>query len=273
MKSTLPTDLRKQKYSTESQIKKTKKSPFLNCNQTLKICFLLLFLLNSVIVSAQYTKGIFSKDPIIHLENMQKKKLYFGFFLGFNLYDFKFDYKSVGNDIQVEKTTNFNVGFVSNIRLQEFLDLRFEPGLSLTKRTLHYPSTYFLSPPNSSAKTREVNSTYIHLPLLLKFSALRTGNIRPYLLGGFSTTLNLSSNAKAIDDNLQERFRVKAWTPNYEIGIGIDIFSEYFIFSPSIRGVFSIKDELIRDTDPNSPWTGNIESMKSRGLFINFSFH
>lgn len=222
---------------------------------------------------AQYSKSIFSKKPIIHLENWQKQKLYFGYFLGFNSYDFKFNYKTVGNDIQVQKTTGFNVGLVADLRIQEYINLRFEPGLFYTKRILHYPATYFATFPTPSDKEREVNSTYIHLPLLLKFSALRTGNIRPYLLGGFSTTLNLSSNSKSIDDNLEQRFRVKPWSLNYELGLGIDIFSEYFIFSPSIRGVFGLNDELIRDKDPNSPWTGNIESMKSRGLFINFTFH
>ena len=35
---------------------------------------------------------------------------------------------------------------------------------------------------------------------------------------------------------------------------------------------FGIKDELVRDDDPNSPWTGNINSMKTRGVFINFTF-
>jgi hypothetical protein len=57
------------------------------------------------------------------------------------------------------------------------------------------------------------------------------------------------------------------------LGFGIDLFSEYFIFSPSVRGVFGLNDELIRDKDPNSPWTGNIESMKTRAVFINFTFH
>ena len=34
-----------------------------------------------------------------------------------------------------------------------------------------------------------------------------------------------------------------------------------------------MNDELIRDNDPNSPWTGNVQEMKTRGFFINFSFH
>jgi hypothetical protein len=57
------------------------------------------------------------------------------------------------------------------------------------------------------------------------------------------------------------------------MGFGIDLYFEYFKFSPSIRGVFGFNDEIIRDADPNSPWTGNIESLKTRAVLINFTFH
>ena len=234
-----------------------------------KAVFVLLIVFTTS-VRAQFRQSIFSKDPVIHLENWQQKRVYFGFFLGLNSYDFKFDYTNAVEDIQVTKTTGFNVGLVADLRLHEFINLRFEPGLYHTKRTLNYNKTH-----HPTYTIREVNSTYIHLPLLLKFSALRTGNIRPYLVGGFSTTLNLSSNSKSSDDNFTNTFRVKAWSPNYELGFGIDVFSEYFIFSPSIRGVFGLNNEIIPDDRFRgySPWTGNIESMKTRGLFINFSFH
>jgi hypothetical protein len=239
----------------------------------------IVFILLTVAIkgSAQNSDGIFSKDPIINLENWQKHKIYFGFFLGFNSYDFKIDYKVMetdprySSDIQTDNTVGFNVGLVTNLRLTEYLDLRFEPGLYYANRKLHFPPTVGFDSPNDAI--REVNSTYVNFPLLLKFSSLRTGNVRPYLLGGVSANLNLSSNAKSIDDNYEERFRVKSWTTNYELGFGIDIFSEYFIFSPSIRGQFGISDELIRDKNPDSPWTGNIDSMKSRGFLINFTFH
>lgn len=234
----------------------------------LAVIFLLII---STTGNAQFTKNIFSKDPIINLETWQKKRLYFGYYLGFNNYDFKFDYKNnipAGTDIQVKKTTGFNVGVVADLRLQEYINLRFEPGLYYTKRDLYFPGF-----PDKLDYLREVSSTYINFPLLLKFSALRAGNVRPYLLGGASTTLNLSANNKSKDDNEEQKFRVKPWTYNYEIGFGIDIFTEYFIFSPSIRGQFGIGDELIRDNNPNSPWTSNIDSMKSRALLVNFTFH
>lgn len=249
----------------------------------MKQLFSIVLLFCTLSIQAQFRQSIFSKNPVIHLENWQQKRVYFGFFLGLNSYDFKFDYNKKVEDIQVKKTTGFNVGLVADLRLHEYINLRFEPGLYYTKRTLNYLENYFVNytlPRKDVDRNRELNSTYIHLPLLFKFSSLRTGNIRPYLVGGFSTTLNLSSNSKAPLDNFdsdEKGFRLKAWSPNYELGFGIDIFSEYFIFSPSVRGVFGLKNEIIPDNQRldgiQSPWTGNIETMKTRGLFINFTFH
>ncbi|TDO78154.1 outer membrane protein with beta-barrel domain [Flavobacterium chryseum] len=239
----------------------------------MKKTVILLLLVLTTNGYSQFAKNMFSKDPIINLENWQKQRLYFGYYLGFNNFDFKFDYKTpIAQDIQVKKTTGFNVGVVADLRLQEYINLRFEPGLYYTKRDLYYPELF---EQGESSYLREVSSTYIHFPLLLKFSSLRTGNIRPYLVGGMSTTLNLSANSKSKDDNFEGKFRVKPWTAAYELGFGIDIFSEYFIFSPSIRGMFGITDELIRDNPANGPsaWTDNIDSMKSRAILINFTFH
>ncbi len=247
----------------------------------MKKIVVIILLVTALNIQAQSPNNLFGKEPIINLENFQQQRLYFGFYLGLNSYDFKIDYNTVSEDILVTKSTGFNVGLVANLKLQEYVSLRFEPGLNYTTRDLRYNDHFEGFTPqytitNDADYLRQVNSTYLHFPLLLKFLSLRTGNVRPYLLGGVSATLNLSSNSKSTDDNAEGRFRVKPWSTNYEVGFGIDVFSEYFIFSPSIRGVFGIKDELIRDNyDPAgpSPWTGNIESLKTRGFFINFTFH
>ncbi|MBS7785857.1 PorT family protein [Flavobacterium sp. CYK-55] len=231
-----------------------------------KIVWFFAFLMLSA--QAQKAKRVFGKDPLVNLENFDKQRVYWGYYLGFNSYDFKFDYKVNAPDIEVKRTTGFNVGLVGDLRLTDYINIRFEPGLYYTKRNLTYTT---LTKPVD--RDREVNSTYIHLPLLLKFSSVRTGNIRPYLVGGFSTTSNLASNQKSKDDNTQQKFRMKQWTQNYEVGFGIDLYLEYFKFSPSIRGVFGMNDELVRDNDPNSPWTGNINSMKTRAILVNFTFH
>lgn len=232
-----------------------------------KLIFLILILF-SFQMQAQFGQGMFSKEPIVNLENFDKQRVYWGYFLGFSTFDFKTDYKIEQNNIDVKGQTGFNVGLVGDLRLHEYVSLRFEPGLYYASRVLTYSQFA-----NDRDGLREVKATYINFPLLLKFSSLRTGNVRPYLVGGVSATLNLSSNSKSDDDNYQQKFRVKPWTQNYELGFGVDLYFEYFKFSPSIRGVFGFNDELIRDNDPNSPWTGNIQSMKTRAILINFTFH
>lgn len=228
----------------------------------MKKLILLFILASSLQIQAQ-----FGKDPIINLENWDKQRVYWGYYLGMSYYDFKFEYKNAGKDILVDNGVGFNVGLIGNLRLTESFDLRFEPGLTFNQRNLTFPDF-----PNENDAFREVKSTYLHFPLLLKFSADRTGNIRPFIIGGLSTALNLSSNANNKQDNANNVFRMAKWTNFYELGLGIDIYLEYFKFTPSLRGVFSFNDELIRDNDPNSPWTGNVGSMKTRGLFLNFTF-
>ncbi|MCR5863316.1 PorT family protein [Flavobacterium sp. J372] len=226
-------------------------------------------LLTSLCSHAQFGTNVFGRDPIINLENFDKQRVHWGYFLGFNSYGFKFDYINPQEVDIIEKgTTGFNVGLVGNLRIFEYVDLRFEPGLYYTQRNLTFPGF-----DNAFDAERQVKSTYIHFPLLLKFSSKRTGNVRPYLVGGLSRTINLSSNYNILDDNMQGRFRMKRWTNNYELGFGIDLYFEYFKFSPSIRGVFGLDDELIRDNDPNSPYTGNIQGMTTRAVLINFTFH
>ncbi len=233
-----------------------------------------IFLALSFIIIAQSASAqLFSEDKILNNENIDKQKWSWGYFLGFNSYDFNFDYKDDLEDIQNTKTLGFNVGLIGNMRINEFLDLRLEPGLFITKRDLNFHESYFngLSY-NDSDLLREVRSTYIHIPLLLKFSTKRLNNFKPFIVGGFSAALNLSSNQDNPDDNSNGQFRTKSSMVFYELGAGIDLFFPWFKFTPSIRGVFAFNDELIKDTDPNSPWTGNIVRMKTRGLFINFTF-
>lgn len=215
----------------------------------------------------------FNEDPVLNIENFDKQPVHWGYFLGFNQYDFLFDYKSnnLGNatDILVDKSLGFNVGLIGNLRINDYIDLRFEPGLYYTERILFFPDPTLVE---ERDYLREVKSTYIHFPLLLKLSTKRLGNFKPYIVGGVSTSLNLGSNEKSPDDNMNGTFRMKKSTYYYELGIGIDFYLYYFKFSPSIRGVFALSDELQPDEDPNSPWTGNINNLYSRGIFINFTF-
>lgn len=227
-----------------------------------------LILFGLLILASLKSNAQFGEDPILNLQNEDKKFLNWGYYLGFNQYDFQFEYKDdVGRDVLVDKSFGFNVGLIGELRINEFLDARFEPGLLYTARTLGFPG--FTSQADA---IREVRSTYIRFPLLLKASTKRIGNWKPFIVGGVYTSMNLGSKEDSLDDNSSGEFRMKKNVYGYELGFGIDFYTEYFKFSPSIRGVFALTDELVPDNDPNSPWTGNINAMRTRGIFINFTF-
>lgn len=238
----------------------------------------ILIVLVFILVGNSANAQLFSKEKILNDANggkgtMDKNLLNWGYFFGLNSFDFKFEYEQDQPDILVEDNLGFNVGLVGDLRINDYFNLRFEPGLSITQRNLQYDPSYFNGMEFTDADLlREVKSTYIHLPLLLKVSTKRVNNIKPFIVGGFSTALNLSSNQDNPDDNSVGQFRTKKKMVFYELGFGIDFYLFYFKFTPTIRGVFALNDEVVRDVDPNSPWTSNIASMKTRGVFINFTF-
>ncbi|UZH55919.1 PorT family protein [Salinimicrobium tongyeongense] len=214
---------------------------------------------------------LFGGEDVINNPNFDMQRFSWGYFLGFNTYDFDFDYKdyiegaALGKDFHVDRTIGFNVGLIGNMRLSDHLDLRLEPGVSFNRINFQFTKA-------DQSSFREINSTFVHIPLLLKFSTTRINNFKPFVVGGVSTSLNLSSNENNPEDNSDGQFRMTTNNFYYEIGFGIDLYLYYFKFTPSIRGVFAINDELIRDDNSGYNWTKNVEKMSSRAVFINFTF-
>jgi len=233
------------------------------------LCIVSLLLLFSSSIAAQ------KKDRIEYLPNFDKKQLHFGYYLGLNKKTFKVSYNSFLTDLNlvddnylsVEESYGFNIGLIVDYKLHENINLRFEPGLSSNTKTLTY---------NFLNEEREVPGTYLRMPLLLKFSTNRLDNMRAFVIGGVSYDFNFSSNEKNVNDNSQGEFRMKKSNFMYEIGVGVDIYLFYFKFSPSIRGIFAINNEIIPDTNYGEPYTGPytgvIDYFGTRGVFINFTF-
>ena len=153
---------------------------------------------------------LFTKKKVLNNENFDKPQISWGYFLGINNYDYNFDYISDSYDIQTEKSFGFNVGLIGNFRISDFFDIRFEPGLVMSNRNLVFnPDQFGDTDFNQNLHYREIKSTYIHFPLLLKISSKRVNNFKPYLLAGVSTAINLSSKENSVDDNSLGQFRTK----------------------------------------------------------------
>jgi hypothetical protein len=231
----------------------------------------LLFITIALIFAQSAYAQLFNKERLSNLATFDNKLLSWGYYLGFNNYDYNFDYvEEKGNtetDINVEGESGFNVGLVGDLRINKFINLRLEPGLYFTQRNLMFPGFE-----EERDLLREVKATYIHIPLLVKFSTKRLNNFKPFVVAGISTSINLSSNQDNPDDNFQGEFRSTSNTNYYELGFGIDFYLFYFKFTPSIRGLFATSNELVQDNSTNSPWTGNISKMSTRAWVVNFTF-
>jgi len=225
------------------------------------LTFLIIFSINNLVAQ--------KRDIVQHKENWDKQEIFWGYFLGLNKKDYKISYKTNNGFIVSTPSMGFEVGLIGDLRLHKNISLRLEPGLSSNSKELAFTRIYG----GQKDSIREVNSTYFRIPLLLKFNADRLDNMRPYVVGGFSYDYNFSSNQDNPQDNEDGEFRTKKNNFSYEIGIGVDLYLPYFIFSPSIRGVFAINDELVRDNNPNSQWTGSVDYFGTRGVFIKFAFH
>lgn len=236
--------------------------------KSMRLYITIVFLIGAIHLSHGQ---LFSKERLANLETFDSRLLSWGYFLGFNSYDFKFTYnrnfENYNTDIEVAPQAGFNVGLIGDLRINNYLNLRLEPGIYFTQRNLTFPRIE-----EESDYLREVKSTYVHLPLLLKVSTKRLNNFKPFVVGGISKSINLGSNENNPEDNYFGQFRMTRNTNYYELGFGVDFYLYYFKFSPSIRGVFATSDELVPDRNPLSPWTSNIASMKTRGVFINFTF-
>ena len=211
------------------------------------------------------------REKILKLPSFDKPLFHYGFYLGANNNGYKLSYKPSdfnNAEIEVESSIGFNVGLIADLRLHNNVNLRFEPGLMSNTKTLRFKHINDAE----NVKTREVGATYLHLPLILKFSTNRLNNMRPYVLGGLSYDHNFSSNERNSDDNFAGEFRTKTSNFMYEVGIGVDFYLSYFKFSPSIRGVFAINNEVLYDNKTPSQWTDPIDFLGTRGVFLHLAF-
>ena len=80
----------------------------------------------------------------------------------------------------------FHVGFITDLRLCKYLNLRFCPGMQFTSRTLSYKTESGNPVKGSMGKGASVDvlAMPVYRPLYLKFSAMREGNYRPYVIAG-----------------------------------------------------------------------------------------
>lgn len=118
----------------------------------------------------------------------------------------------------------FSVGFITDLRMTQHLNLRFTPQLHFGQRVITYKS----ESNNISNLTTDVLSLPITIPLEIKWSAEREGNYRPYVIAGGGVSYNFGRNKK-------KPILTEPFDYFIQAGAGCDFYFSWFKLCPEIK--------------------------------------
>jgi hypothetical protein len=230
--------------------------------------FVFLFITGTLLVHAQQKK-------VLNYQIVDEKRLHFGFTIGLNSMDFTFDrnqqYRdSLLMDIMMPGP-GFNVNIVSELRFSEELALRLLPGLVFGQRSVQV----------GDARTKfdygqlQIESNYIDIPVLLKYSGQRVNNFRPYLIGGSSVRFDMAAKKK---NQLKLRneggvvigdlnMNLKPFDYYAEIGVGFDFYLKFFKLSTELKLSYGLRQILDRNLA-----SAGLNNISSNVVLLNFHF-
>jgi hypothetical protein len=193
---------------------------------------ILLFMAMSNIAHAQF----FNKWARENNPNYDNRKISYGFLIGIHTtaYQLKYAETFVNNPVYSDIhaimppwTAGFSLGFIVNLRLNEFTDLRLLPKVAFYEHKIEYQ---FI---DESIETQMIETAMVEFPLVLKYKSMRRGNIRMYMVGGVKPSFEASGKANL--ESVQEEINIRGGNLSLETGIGFDLYYPLFKFSPEIR--------------------------------------
>ena len=230
----------------------------------------ILLLLCPAILFAQKKKV--RHDPVY-----DKKPIHFGFTVGLNTMDFNvtlsdkfhdsgFEYDSLYADVS-RLSPGFNVGIVSNFKLNDYFDLRILPGITFGQRTISYHKNKIFHDDN------RIESSFLEFPMIIKYKSRRINNFRPYLVGGANYRIDLAAR-KEYDDKDKVYLRLRKSDIYYEVGFGIDFYNKYFKFSTELKFAVGMLDVLVHDPRGSSSpqFVTAIDKLQSNLWLLSFHF-
>ncbi|PLX13548.1 MAG: PorT family protein [Marinilabiliales bacterium] len=223
-----------------------------------------------------FFQGIKAQDDVtLNYQGVDHKKIHFGFTVGFNTMDFDItpSMQPYGADSAVlipelnDLVPGFHVGIVSDLRLNDNWNLRFLPGISLGQRKI-----LFYDSNQQVVSEMKIESTFIDLPLSLKYKSVRIHNTRPYLIGGINIRNDMARN-KEFNEDEEIYIKLKPFDLYYEIGVGIDFYLAYFKFSTEIKYSVGSLNVVSSDVYEDHPqYANSIDKMKSRMFMVSLHF-
>ena len=227
------------------------------------------------------------KRTIQHKPYIDLRPMHFGILVGMNLQDVEFE--NIGpQTITLEDgttqqqtivcdadrwNTGFSVGVLANLRLNEYLNLRFSPTMHFGAKhlTFHNLTDMIQQEGLPHEERQDMKNTYVAFPLDLKFCAERWNNYRPYMTAGINPMINLTGKS-------QDFVQLKRSDLFLEVGLGCDFYLPFFQLIPELKFCYSLSDaidhkhaEELKDVNKRI-YTNAVTSGHSKMIVLTFYF-
>lgn len=181
-------------------------------------------------------------DKLMNRPYADMRRWHLGFSVGLHTQDLNFTHNGFttdnGENWFVEQPSfqpGFNVSGLFDLRLSNYFNLRFTPGLLFGNRDIRMCEEHSQDELKQNLKT-----AYLMFPIDLKYSAMRYRNARPYLTAGVMPVVNLTRKSG-------EYLRLKPADFMLTVGFGCDFYLPYFKFIPEVKFCFGLTDALVHD--------------------------
>ncbi len=223
-----------------------------------------LLLLTSGLSYGQHFKWAQRNNP-----EFDRRKISYGFMIGIHTSAYQVKYSDqfvtqkfdTVHSVQGSFSAGFSLGFLVNMRLNEFLDLRIMPKAGFYNHKLTYYYT------NNTTKQQLVETTMVELPVLIKYKSMRRGNVRMYMVGGF--TPGIEASGKNDVQSTTANLSIRNMNLSLDAGLGFDFYFPLFKLSQEIRFSKGISNMLGPD---QSIYSAPLKRLNTNTISVYFIF-
>ena len=164
---------------------------------------------------------------------IDQRPFHYGFHAGLHVQDIEFEnngYIDANGNQWFADVPNydpgFSVGILGELKLHNNIALRVIPSMHFGEK-----NTWFYNQTTGEHQIQNMKSTYISIPIDLKFTAERFNNYRPYVMCGVNPMYDLTVKK-------QRNLLLRPFDCFIEVGLGCDFYLPYFKCISSSGGRF-----------------------------------
>lgn len=196
-----------------------------------------------------------------------------GFSVGLHAQDVRFSHTGVitpdGETWFLEQPSyspGFCVGGLVDFRLNDYFNIRLSPGLWFGNRNIRMVDMTY-----GGSESQNLKSTFVVMPVDVKFSSVRFRNSRPYLTAGVMPAFDVSKKrAEFLKFNTADLYLT--------FGLGCDFYLPFFKLNPEVKFCIGLTDVLshnrpdIADDPAMIKITQSLKRAVSRMIVLTFYF-